>query len=332
MKKVESLEPVVNNGDDDGPDEPEEQFAGPRLYVCDEDVRKFIVNGQGGVIIDRSFSRCDNLIINQEDDTHFSGQLTVFNRGNSLASLCTVKLVLWGRKTLGSEIAKPVRILGYQTIERLSFKDVIIPRINVLDHGFTDFAQISHIYAVVSEQMFDPLEPAGINLIMEANSNRRNFEVNPCRRSRQICCWTPLNANVFEIRGNEIIQNSDGGLEVVCRSAGIAPSVIGTFALNSPSTGAFSISIQTTFDFNVISRCDYVPLQDIPGKLRFRLDSTWRGNIVYSDSGKKVDQTGNVLNEPGCEVISHGEYVELFWNESNDDNDYDDYIIRVIYR
>jgi hypothetical protein len=254
--------------------------------------------------------------------TEFVGSLTIANLGITPSWLAILRFVAWGvqdgKLVVGLyQLPGPVNVAGQSDAKVQLMLDV-----GVFNAGFTATDRITHIYAVVEDPLFDPLknDQDASNLLDDARKKRQDISENICRRSRRVACWIPTPAFDVDLKASTVKLTKAGALEV---------RITGGDATDSSEIGLAEPTKELWWNDSLAARGQPVrvfgPFE--AKELVFRL-------LVKKTSSEVLSTLGYRRNNSGCRIkpMDGGNMLELRWNDSSVDDDYDDCVLRVMYR
>jgi hypothetical protein len=291
--------------DRDDPDDGGTFLQGVYLTAQEADRARLIAAGASFEALS-SWSTSPTLTLRNQTAHGLAFAVTIGNLGLTDSLLTTIKAVVWTSAQsaavvdVAHNIAIPARATIHQEFE-LGFP-------LLLDDGRTlSLAEVTHVYCVVEDPLFDPIDAAAQRLLV---GGRFDDHTSPCRESRLVVGWVP-SLTWLATTPFGLASGAPTGVEIalISRSAGTAAR----FGIASPVTELWTDDLLAA----PIGRVIYAG--SLPADpIVFALESS--PHLFRSDDPHR------------CRIRRIDDAItELRWEDSRD-ADWNDYILRLIRR
>lgn len=261
-----------------------------------------------------SYSNCFNLQPISSTETRFV--IRIFNYGDLDAELVYLRLIIWTKAgaIFTKRIKQVLRING----TRNEIFDWTLK--NREDLGVNELSEILNVYAIVADPVSDPFETRLNEFIQKGAKGDYWLDINPCRYSRKIASFNlstysngqfdPSNLP-FEVKGNQILYTGRGHFDIILDKQD---------ALDNASFGM------------LVNGKEIMLVEYIKDK-RNRVLNTVKSSetelvfILFTRNSRLSTNTSY------CRIPTQGKCreIKLEWEDGND-NDYNDYVIKIIHR
>jgi hypothetical protein len=248
-----------------------------------------------------------------------SVSVQVVNVGNVGSELAQLDLIAWEVDSAGKMVAKIVPAEDVFPVKAYMPGDKSYPAVtrNVILPNDIAMDRLSHLYAIASDFLFDPLDPPAEQFMKDSAAGLVDLESYPAMLSRHVACWTrPGKAFRVEPANRIWLQGT----------------WVAELKLKSHNAGA---NAHLWLDKPLSSQLFPSMLSALPGSTRhvvlalseveFQLRSDIPNTFLSTDAGHARVSVG--AREATLSPTGQGDLLQIEWEDSND-NDFNDYVVQ----